>query len=230
MSGQMLTISMNAVNEKEFNRTFDEYIKWNSRQPAEIINGKLYFVALQAMRKTKASDKGDIRNGLLAPSKTYADIPLAAILVNKQLGSKGKKGLTGQKMAEAMEKLIKKQQSKTQFLRSGWLPALKILDFWNKRNSDNLRFIKRFAPKKPEGVKIYGNEKGKAVYAKPDKIRTWGSITNFVGQGKQLTPTIKPLIQEGLNEGIAEEIRSMRTYIERKFREQFDKMRRTGRV
>ena len=108
----MLNFSVSIDNEKEFDKVLTEYRRWNLRQPAEIVNGKLYFIALQAMQKTKAANKEDIRLGLEAPSKKYNNAPLAAILVNKQLGAKHKKGLTGSKMAQAVEKLIRKQQSR----------------------------------------------------------------------------------------------------------------------
>jgi len=230
MANDFLNFSLDTSTQKEFDKTFAEYIKWNNRQPAEIVNGKLYFVALNAMRTTKMADRTTIRQKLLAPSRDYPDIPLASVIVNSQLAKKQKKGLYGKKMAEAMEKLIKKQQSRIQFLRSGWIPALKILDFWNKRNIDNLRFTRRFAPKRPEGIKQYGREKGTAVFAKQDRTRVWGSITNLVGQGKQASPTVQKILAEGLNKAVMAETRSMRIYIDRKFREQFDKMRRTGRV
>lgn len=157
-------------NQKEFDKVFAEYMTWQKKQPSEIINGKLYFVALQAMGQTKTATKDGIRNKLMQPARITKNVPLAAILVNSKLGKAGKKGLTGVKMAKAVDKLVRAQQSRTQFLRSGWIPALKTLDYWNKRNSDNLKFVKRFAPKKPMGVKEYGKPKGYCIYAKPESI------------------------------------------------------------
>ena len=218
---------MTANGEKEFNKVLNEYSKWTKRQPAEIVNAKLYFIALRAMNDTKTANKENIRTKLEAPSESYPDVSLAAILVNQQLGKKGKKGLTGPKMATAIEKLIKKEQSRTQFLRSGWLPAVKNLDYYNKRGDIN--FIKRFAPKKPHGVRQYGKDKGSCIFAK-ERINTWGRISNFVGYGKQATPTVNPILQTGLDNAVKAEIASMRTYITKKHSEQFDKMKRTHTI
>lgn len=214
--------------EKEFNETLKEFLKWNKRQPSEICNAKAYFVALQAMRLTKAKDKVELANELNAPSKKYPTVPLACILVNKRLKSKGLRGLSGKKMADAQQKFVKRAQSHTQFLRSGWLPAIKTLDYYNKRG--DISFVRRHAPKKPPGLRQFGKAKGSAVYAKPDRDKTFAIISNAVGQGKQDSPTVHPLILEGLKKGIAMENASMRTYIYRKYFEQFDKMKRKGRM
>ena len=227
----MFTFRVDATGEKEFNRTLNEYRRWHKNQPSEIVNGKLYFISLQAMKATKTGDPAKIKSKLEAPSRDFIGAPLAAILVNSQLGQKHKKGLTGEKMKIAVEKFIRKSQARIHFLQSGWLPALKILDYWNKRNQDNLKFTKRYAPKRPQGVRQYGKDKGIAIYAKPDRAYTYGSITNGVGQvGKQRSPTVVPIIEAGLKAGIRAEIASMRVYIEKKFKDQFDKMKRTGKV
>ena len=215
-------------NLKDFEKTFGEYMQWMKKQPAEIINAKLYFIALQAMRNTKTADKGEIQTNLLSPSKSNPKAPLVAVLINYELSKKNKKGLSGQKMANAITKYIKRKQTHIQFLRSGWLPAIKLLDFWNRRG--DISFVRRNAPKKPEGIKQFGKDKGSAVYARMDRPKTYGIIMNAVGQGKQETKTVHPLILEGLIKGIQIETRSMRQYIERKYKEQFSKMNRTGRV
>jgi hypothetical protein len=218
-------------NLKEFNKTFNEYIKFTKRQPAEIVNGKLYFIALQAMRATKTADKLVIEQKLTAPSRNYPDVSLAAVLVNLNQRKKNKKGLFGQQMVEAVQKLIKKQQSRTQFLRSGWIQALKVLDYWNRKNADNLKFVKRFAPKRPDGVRQYGKPKGSCIYARPDRIRTYGVITNTVGTGRQATPTVRPILLKGLKAGIIMEMRSMKQYIENvKFKEAFKKIKSGGHI
>ena len=213
-------------NLSEFDETFNEYLKWQSRQPADIVNAKLYFVDLQWMRNIKFADKAQIALKLRNASTTYPSAPSAGILVNMERKAKGKKGLNGAKMTLAIENFIKKEQSKTMFLRSGCLPAVKILDLYNKRG--DIQFVKRFAPKKPVGVKQYGRPKGTAIPAISNRPRVYGSITNLVGQGKQDTSTAQPIIIAGLRTGVNLEMISMRQYIERKHREQFDKMKRKG--
>ena len=214
--------------KKEFDRVMKDYLQFIKRQVSEIINAKLYFIALQIMKFTKKADANDILSKLRAPSRKYPDAPLESILINLELKRRGKRGLSGSKMADAIGKFEKRAVSHIQFLRSGWLPAMKKLDFWNKRG--DISFVKRFAPKQPTGIKQYGKEKGDAIYAKPNVQRTWGKIMNYIGQGKQESPTVEPLLRAGLNRGIMEEIKSMRFYIEKKLKEKFDKINNTKTI
>ena len=215
---------------KEFMKVLEEYKSWNKKQISEIINSKLYFITLQAMRNTKMADKSNIERKLKHPSRVNENIPLVNILVNKELSRKGKPLLSGSsaRMSIAVEKYIKRAQSKTQFLRSGWLPSLKILNFYNKKG--DISFTKRFAPKQPNGIKQYGKDKGSCTPARLNNVRAFGKISNDVGKGRQDSPTVTKLLLEGLNFGINAEIRSMRTYIERKYKEYHDKFNRRNTI
>jgi len=142
-----MQLTVKSEGEKEFQRLLNEYAKWTKRQPMEIATAKAYFVGLQAMGATKASRKEQILAKLKAPSTTNPNVELDAILVNFQLGQKEKKGLYGEKMKAAVEKFDKKEQSRTGAARSGYIAPLKTLDFWNKKG--DIKFSKRFAPKKP---------------------------------------------------------------------------------
>jgi hypothetical protein len=92
-----------------------------------------------------------------------------------------------------------------------------MLDFWNKRG--DIQFIKRFAPKKPDGVKEYGKTKGNIIPARLDMTRVKGTIFNLIGQGKQDTKRVHKLLQDGLDAGVRKEIASMMIYVERKINE-----------
>jgi hypothetical protein len=219
-------ITMKLEGMKEFHKVFDEYKTWNKREGADIINAKLYFIALQAMRATKAVDKSDIPKKLGVPSRVNPEIPLVAILVNKQLAAQHKKGLSGNKMKLAIEKYIKRAQTRVGFLRAGWIPCIKKLDYWNKLG--DISFIKRYAPKKPTGVKQYGKDKGDVLAAKVTTgTRSFGWIWNMVGMdNKQNSPTVDKILNDGLKEAIQSEISSMNKYIERKYTEQFQKLQK----
>jgi hypothetical protein len=208
--------------EKEFKKSLNEYLKWNKRQCADIINAKLYFIGLNAMTTTKTADKSTISMQLMAPSKTNPEAPLAAILVNKQLVSKGKKGVYGQKLVLAIDKFVKKAISKTQFLRSGYITAIKKLDFWNRQG--DISFVKRFAPKKPSGVKQYGSDKGDVLAARPNNKRSYGWIWNKIGKGKQASPTVDKILNDGLGKAVRIELSSMNRYIDRKMEEKIKKL------
>lgn len=216
-----ISVKIRADGLKEFDKIFSEYQKWNKRQGADIVNAKLYFIALNAMQTTKTADKTKIATELMAPAQKYPTVPLAAILVNKQLTAKNKKGLNGLKMTEAIKRYIKKSISRTQFLRSGWIPAIKKLDYWNKQG--DISFVKRFSPKKPVGIKQYGKDKGTVVPARPVP-RCSGTIINLVGQGKQSSPTVDKILNDGLVKAVKIEMASMLRYINRKYEEKLKKL------
>ena len=118
---------MITVNTREFDRAMAEYMKYTKRTTTEAVNQHAYYIARNATQTTYAADADKIKQDLEVASKKYPNIPLAAILVNSQLKNKGKKGLTGEKMKTAVEKFIKMRQSHRNFLRAGWIPAIKML-------------------------------------------------------------------------------------------------------
>ena len=226
-------------NLKEFDQTMQEYITWNKRAMPDIINQKLYFIALRAMQLTKTGDKTKIKAELQAPAarlKRKSNASLAEILTLIDLKKRGKmpkRSKTFQKNFPALvQKFINKRTSRTQFLRSGWLPAIKKLDYWNRKGStESISFSRKFAPKKPPGIKQYGRDKGDV---KPAPITAYGqncrgTIFNFVAtEGKQRTPTASIILQAGLDVAIKEEIKSMRTYMQRKWDEKHRKLASAG--
>src|SRR5262249_1446820 len=135
---------------REFDRAFKEYLKYNRRTLAEIVNTKAYFIARNAVAMTAAVSKDQIERELMGSSNKYPDAPLAAILVNAKRAetgktSRGKAGLNGQRRRAAIEKLIRQRQASRNFLRSGWIPAVKKLATVVKSKAGQ--------PKMPEGVK-----------------------------------------------------------------------------
>jgi len=217
-----LTLSVN--NQMELNTLLKEYQKWNKRQASEIVNAKLYFITLNAMIFTIIANKGRISTLLRRGSRKWPAVPLAAILVNKQLHAKGKKGLTGEKMKVAEEKLIKRSVSRVGAARASWIGAAKTLDYYNK-NGD-ISFVKRHAPKQPKGLRQYGRSKSSAIYAPQGRVNAYGKISDFFGRGKQASKTIHGVLQEGLNKAIKAEVSSTVEYINRKYSERHEKMNR----
>ena len=217
------------VDTSAFDKTFAEYMQFNKRQPAEIVNAKLYFIALNALSTTKNVDGGKIRAEMNQPSKNNPKVTLGELLtiINlKKRNKMPKKSSTYNKnIANNIEKFIKNRISHINFLRSGWLPAIKKLDFWNRKGDIN--FSKRFAPKKPAGIKQIGKDKGDVFPAKLEQAIARGTIINSVGiSGKAATPTVQPILQAGLDAAIQKEVASMKIYIEKKYQQQHDKMKR----
>ena len=206
---------------KNFNKVLKEYSAWSKKQPAEIVNSKLFYIARNATNTTKKADPGKIRNELESNAKNY-DAPLAAILVNRDLGRQNKKGLYGEKMVKAVEKRIKSAVSHINFLRSGWLPAIRKLDIAVKQG--DISFSRRYAPKQATGIKQIGKPKGDAIWAKNTSFRCWGEIQNWIGQGKQASSTVTQILTEGLKQAVIQEMNSMIVYIQRKYDAQHNKL------
>ena len=209
-----------ALDTREFDRVLDEYMVFQKRTPADVINGKLYYIARNATMTTKAANKGTIETELRGNAKSY-EVPLAAILVNAQLGKEGKKGLNGPKMAKAVEKLIRKRKASVNFVRSGWKNAIVILENYMKSKGE-LLFVRRWAGTAPVDkatMRKKNIEKlGKATVARIERgPRVWGEIQNDIGGADDGNKaTLEQVKQHGLQEAVNKEVASMRVYLERK--------------
>ena len=197
------------VDTTEFEKTFREYMKVTSRSMPEAINQHAFYIARNAVVDTKAATKEEIARDLRASSKEYAGVPLAAILVNVARGKAGKKGLSGEKMTRAVETFIKKKAASRNFLRSGWLPAVKLLATMVKRKSG--------AKPMPAGVKQKGKPKGGVRPARVSySFKPVATLWNSVFGGLKKNSRVKQLIQEGAQQAVNEEVDSMREYIKQK--------------
>jgi hypothetical protein len=224
-------------NLKEFQGVLNDYMQWNRRSFAEVVNQKLYFIASGATNLTKTSTKAAITLELSQPSEKYPDKTLGEVLVLKGLKARGKMpkrtSTLVKNMAGYVQKLINKRASHMQFLRAGWLPAIKKLDYWNKKGDTNsITFSKRFAPKKPAGLRQFGQDKGDV---RPALLNTVGSqckgtIYNFVGTGKQDGKRTRQILQAGLDRSVKQEIGSMRQYMLRKWGEEHARRERKGQL
>jgi hypothetical protein len=154
---------------------------------AEVLNKKAFFITRRAVRETPATTKGQITSALgkitrtktkgtlmhlSAARETYkhlqgreAEAPLAALIINARRGRKGEPGLQGTAMTAAIASLIAARSRSPSFLKSGWLPAIKMLE--------PLVTDKRGAPSGSyRGAKQYGVAKGASMPARPGwKVR-----------------------------------------------------------
>lgn len=206
----------------EFNKVLEEYVKWQKRTPADIINAKLFFIARNATMTTKASTPGDIEAELKGASKEYPESMLAYVIVNSQLRNAGKAGVGGAAMAKAVEKLIKKRRSSVNFIRSGWKNAILMLEDY-MRSKGELTFVRRWQNQAPVNRETMKKKNfkylGKATPARIERSpKVWGEIQNDA-HGKD-TPgsltRLEQVKQSGLQEAVNKEVRSMIQYIERK--------------
>jgi hypothetical protein len=194
------------VDTREFDRVFKEYMNYSKRTFKESCDQHAYYIARDAVQTTKGADKNIIRAKLEGPSAKYPNAPLAAVLVNVERAKAGKRGLTGQKMVNAVEKLIRKYQSHVNFVRSGWMPAIKKLAM--------------VVPSKG-GAKIpSGTAKSSRVFGGAEAAKEGFSpiawIWNSVVGGKHYSQKVHDIIETGAMEAVKMETQSMRDYIIRK--------------
>jgi hypothetical protein len=195
------------VDDREFQKVFKEYMTYSKRSFAEACNQHAYYIARDAVLVTKGADKNVIKAKLEGPSTAYPDVPLAAILVNVERAKKGKKGLNGQKMVNAVEKLIRKYQSHVNFVRAGWIPAIKKLA---------AIVPKKGGEKIPSGTAKTGRNFGGATPAKDSGFSPIAWIWNSVVGGKQYSSKVHAIIEEGAQKAVKMETISMRNYIIKK--------------
>lgn len=198
------------VDTTEFDKVFKEYMDYSDRTNTEACNQHAYYIARNAVLLTKGADKGVIQNVLSGPSRDYPDVPLAAILVNAQLGKAGEKGLSGAKMASAVQKFIKKSKGHVNFLRSGWIPAIKLLEGL---------VAKKRGSRIPRGTAKSGRTYGGATPARNGKFNPiatiWSSIEGSKKHGDK-SDKVHALLEKGAQKAVDMETESMRKYIQGK--------------
>ena len=213
------------VDMKEFNAALNEYMQFAKKAPSEILNAKCYYIARQCTFTTKAADKNEIRSELNAPSRTNSDVSLAVILTQKKAIEKNGSGYSGNALKKAVKRFISARIRSVNFLRSGWLPAIRILDNALKRG--DITFAKRYSPRQNNAVKQYGADKGSATWARINMPRTFAEIENKVdadGSSKA-----HEYMNIGLQMAVNREVQSMRQYIDRKYNEYIDKWNKKKR-
>jgi hypothetical protein len=208
-----------ALDTRAFDAALGEYMTYQKRLPADVINAKLMFVARNATMTTKAAHKGNIDSELRGPSRDVPGVPLGAILANIDRKRKGLKGVSGAAMASAMEKLIRSRIRSVNFVRSGWKQAIVTLESY-LRATGEMKFVRRkTAPVDGDTMrrKRFKNL-GKATVAKIyQQGRVWGEIQNDVtGQEGKDLGALEQVKSTGLQLAVDKEAASMRWYIEQK--------------
>lgn len=167
------------IDMTEFNKALRAYMQVTTHSLPDVLNKKAFFIARRAVRETPATPgqkirselgrvvrtkKGVIRTSLVSVSKVYsnatgkaADAPLAALIINAREGRASRPGYYGPDMKEAISAMIGARNRSRSYLKSGWLPAIRILDrIVNDRRGE---------PRADRGAKQYGADKGRAMPA-----------------------------------------------------------------
>lgn len=194
------------VDTTEFDKKLKEYMKYSKRELSEAINQKAYYIARNAVGVTKAATKEEIKSDLEAASRKFPRAPVAAILVNKERATKGLKGLYGSQMSAAIERFIRIRQAHRNFLRSGWIPAIRKLEaLVPKRNGAKIP-----AATERAGRSYYGGAKPARPSLNP-LAEIWNSVF-----AKHNTDKVRNYLQQGAQKAIDLETASMEKYIRSK--------------
>jgi hypothetical protein len=199
------------VDASQLIKACEEAAKFSDKTKTEIVNQALYFVAKGALYNTYAPEKDKITSALNKSADVNAKASIANILVNVKRKAAGKKGLNGQKMAIATQKLINAEVSHRNFARSGWVGAIKTLAPHVKRKGG--------AAKTPPGVRLKIANSGGAIPATTKRGKVTGKIFNSIN-GKHNSEAVEKYQREGLQKAVDAETRDKLEYAAKKEMEQ----------
>ncbi len=211
------------IDTSKFDRAMREYLKYTKKDLKDVVNTKAYYVARNAVALTKTTDKTVVESSLRQASMIAPGAPVAAIIVQKQRAAAGKEGLYGRKMETAVNKLIRIRKNTVNFLRAGWIPAIKEFEGVGVRGGP--QYKKPIVKGTPKGG-------GRACRSEVWKAEAsiWNSVTggtNTKGLNKSPgTDKIHSILQEGLQKAINKEEASMRQYVEKKIQATANKINR----
>lgn len=207
------------VDTSRLEKAIDEYLTDTKKTAKDVVNTKAYFIVLNAMNETPAASKEQIKTDLMKGSNTQPNAPLAAILVNIQRKAKGLRGVNRNKMVQAVDKLIRIEQSHRNFLRMGWLPAKRILGMQIPS--------KRGAPKQVGNFKQRGSDKGYAIAAQDNSFEPVATVANTIQGAIGKESKVHALLITATQRGIdAEADNTEQHVLERRLKENADNFSR----
>ena len=227
------------IDTAEFNASLARYVHVAKKDMATILNTKAFYVARKACWWTQRADKAKVKaytdgmvqvnkakirndiTGRMAArkSRTYtrtgANVPQIALVINKRKGIVGDKGLRGDDMTDAMAREAGRRQRSVGFVAAGWIEAIRILD---------PKAEEKAAAAAIRGVKIYGVPKGGATFATPDKLSL--SIFNTAkARSDKSGDGWMRVASEGLQVAIRDETASMDAYMAKKMQARADSLK-----
>lgn len=212
-----------------FDRALAEYMRYTPRTLQSVINTKAYFVARKAIWFTQKADiyrmraqlgqfvrvnyisrhgKQGSRKILTLVNSSRATAPLAALIINARRGKAGLPGLYGSKMARAIRELLASRMKAVAFIKSGWLPAVRILAPHAEHKG---------SPRVDASARQRGRPKGTAKPAQ-STWRPTAEIVNLVTAKRDTKMALVKYGSPGLQRAFTDEAASMRDYIERRMR------------
>lgn len=186
------------IDTREFQRALLKYIPTTKKDLAQICNERALNIAFHAIRFQKSARKNRISRELLKPANEEG-APLAALIINKSEGQKGKPGLYGTDMSDAIGRVITARERRRGYLKAGWLAVARNLA---SKIGKTLR-------RKPSGVDVWEAE-GSSVKARVS-FTPFAKIINAV-------PGIAKVGKPGLQRAINHEAARLMRHVERKLK------------
>jgi len=189
------------VNSREFDSALRQYVMVSRRTIPEIVNNKAFFIARRAVVKTPKAD--------LAAINALKGSAFIGKIINAQRGRRGEKGLYGKEMSKAVGMVLAARRRSIAFLKSGWLPAIRILAGVVKQ--------KRGVARADRSPKIYGVPKGTAIPA-VNGFRVRAVIENAANTTRDHKDALIKYGEPALQKAFEFETQSMLDYMERKLK------------
>lgn len=236
-------------DQSRFTSILREYLRITKRTVADAVNTKAFFIARRAVVETPKADAlkigkelseliyafKDTKHGAKRTLKTVTrydalgrtnQVPIAALLVNKRRGERGKPGLYGAAMTEAIRRIRGARQSSVGFIKSGWLPAIRKLEYGVPEK------YRRGAAKMDMTIHTSTSPKGSATLASPG-ARVQAMISNDIGdhgahQG-QHNAALHKYGEPALARAFAVETLGMQQYIDQHMKPDADEFNRNQR-
>lgn len=225
-------MSIRIKNYGEFSKVLKDYMAETRRNVRKVLDTKAYYIARGALRETEYATTAKITFELLRPggSRVSPTAPLAAIIINRQLGRKNEPGLYGSGtrgnvmvrnkfgkdvmrikksggMKQAVERFVNIRFRSSRFIKSGWIQPIKDLERWAEAKSK--------APARDSSVKQFGRSKGRAQPAGsgPDGPKARAVITNAASGNHDHKDALEKYGQPALLAAWQNEIASMKQYM-----------------
>lgn len=222
------------VETTEFDKALAEYLKYNRRENAEIVNQKLKAIAYSALDFTDKADRTQVLHqlGQVATKLTHKtrtgqikfrkhparvsnvivkDDSLAERIVRKRMHAAGKHKQSDAEVNAAVRRLIGARVRAIGYIKSGWLPAIRELT----RKVKGLGSVRGI----DSTVKLIGRPKGDALVAEPGpKVSGWieSRTGHAIGRFSSRPGQAPAIATAGLTKAWDEETRSMMEYVARK--------------
>jgi hypothetical protein len=137
------------VPTAEFRRVLTEYANGSMKSVKDTINGRLLDILVKAYQRTKIATRAQLEKELgivskfrvskktgerkragfsLAEAKSSPGQSFASLIVNASRVARGEKALGGAELAAAARKMVGARIRSIGFIRSGWIPGLKVFN------------------------------------------------------------------------------------------------------